>query len=68
MTNRHQPRPDDPTYDRAPLLDRYDASYRRGYNDGLAQRPSSPPEDDSEVNYRDGYEDGTFKREQEERP
>ena len=43
-------------------LDKYDAAYRRGYQDGLEGRPSRPPADDSAVNYHDGYDDGDFKR------
>jgi ribosome modulation factor len=46
------------------MKDRYDAAYERGYADGVAGRPKSPPTDDSKINYLDGYEDGRFKREE----
>lgn len=43
--------------------DEYDSWYRRGYLDGLAERPRSlgVPTEYADT-YRDGWDDGNFKR------
>lgn len=46
-------------------IDKYDAANMRGYQDGLNDRPSNPPDDDSAINYTDGYADGDFRRREE---